>query len=220
MVDQLLEQHRRAVVVDRDVAVDRVHALADADLGGEVDDLRRRPCSALRTAVSSRMSPTTNSTSAVEVVRASAALVDLLDQAVEHADPVAALEQRARHVAADEAGAAGDEDRLCQRLVSGRFNGRDRVARRRSRRAASCRRPSGAFLAERRRAAISLTSLAARLTPRRDRALFLKNLPLPERPWSSAVTTLRSGRNGNIVRGLLVAEWLRSPRELTSNERR
>ena len=39
LLDQLLEQHGRAEIVDADVAVDRVHALADADLGREVDDL-------------------------------------------------------------------------------------------------------------------------------------------------------------------------------------
>jgi hypothetical protein len=39
IIDELLEQHRRAEVVHRHVAVDRVHALADADFGGEVDNL-------------------------------------------------------------------------------------------------------------------------------------------------------------------------------------
>ncbi len=39
VVDQRLEQHRRADVVDRDVALDRIHALPDADLGRQVDHL-------------------------------------------------------------------------------------------------------------------------------------------------------------------------------------
>ena len=38
LVDQRLEQHGGAEIVDRDVALDRVHALADADFGGEMDD--------------------------------------------------------------------------------------------------------------------------------------------------------------------------------------
>src|SRR5207253_3236172 len=37
-VDELLEQCGGAAIVDRDVPLDRVHALADADLGGEVYD--------------------------------------------------------------------------------------------------------------------------------------------------------------------------------------
>ena len=39
IVDKLLEQHCRAVIIDRNIAVDRVHALADADLGGQMHDL-------------------------------------------------------------------------------------------------------------------------------------------------------------------------------------
>ena len=163
MVDQLLEQHRRAVVVDRDVAVDRVHALADADLGGEVDD-RVDPFQRLQDG------GLVADVAGDELDLRSAGRpgvfgpVDLLDQAVEHPHLMAALKQRTRHIAADEARPAGDENPLSQRLVS-RFNGRDRVSRRRSRRAASCRRPSGPSWRAC-RAAISLTILAARLTPR------------------------------------------------------
>ena len=35
---KLLKQHGRSVVVNRDVAIDGVHALTDTNLGGEVDN--------------------------------------------------------------------------------------------------------------------------------------------------------------------------------------
>ena len=54
----------------------------------------------------------------VELVRPAASAMDLLDQAVEDAHAVAFGEQGARHVAADEAGAAGDQYGVSQTLRS------------------------------------------------------------------------------------------------------
>ena len=54
----------------------------------------------------------------IKAVRARARAVDLLDHAVENAHLVPAGEQGPRHIAADEARAACDEDRIRQRSVS------------------------------------------------------------------------------------------------------
>ena len=51
-----------------------------------------------------------------KVFRPLAVAVDLLDQAVEDADPVAARKKLSRDGAADESCAAGDQDLLPQRL--------------------------------------------------------------------------------------------------------
>jgi hypothetical protein len=60
----------------------------------------------------------------IEPVRARARAVDLLDHAVEDANRMPFGEERARHVAPDEAGAAGDEDRIRQRMGSPAVLGR------------------------------------------------------------------------------------------------
>ena len=39
MLDQRLQEHGGAQIVDRDIAVDRIHALADTHFGREVDEL-------------------------------------------------------------------------------------------------------------------------------------------------------------------------------------
>jgi hypothetical protein len=50
----------------------------------------------------------------VQAVRHLSVAVDLLDQAVEHADAVASFDERPRYVAADEPGPAGDQDSVAQ----------------------------------------------------------------------------------------------------------
>ena len=121
VVDQLLEQHRGAVIVDGDVAVDRIHALADADLGGEVDDLGDALQRAQHRGLVAHVADD-HVDLRVEVVGLRLVAVDLLDQAVEHADAMAALQAGPRDVTPDEAGAAGDEDRLCHAVSPGRFD--------------------------------------------------------------------------------------------------
>ncbi len=108
-LDQPLEQRRGAALVDRDVALDRVHALAHPDLGGEVDD-------AVHAAQRARQRRLVAHVAAqqldlrVEIPGPRPRAVDLRDQAVEGAHPVAARQERAGEVSADEAGAAGDQD--------------------------------------------------------------------------------------------------------------
>ena len=106
-VDQGFQQHRGAQVVGPDIAGDLVHGLADADLGGQVDDA----VAALQ-----------GGTDAVPVAHVAAhelgpigqvgraALVDLLDQRIVEPHVMAALQHLPRDVASDEAATAGHED--------------------------------------------------------------------------------------------------------------
>ncbi len=92
LVDQLLEEARRAEIVDRDVALDGVHALADADLRREVHDL----VDILEGAFKRRFVPDVADDQfgiRREVGRRLAAGMHLIDEAVEDPDPVALLEQ-------------------------------------------------------------------------------------------------------------------------------
>ena len=79
------------------------------------------------------MSPTISSTSVAEFGGAPARRMHLLDEAVEDADPVAALEQRLGQMAADEACATGDQECVRHDLLP-RFG--DDMDRRRD-----CKRP-------------------------------------------------------------------------------
>ena len=116
-VDQLLEQDRGAAVVDGDVAVHGVHALADADLGGEVDHLVHAGEGAAHQRFVAHVADHQFHVG-IELVRPAAPAMDLLDQAVEDAHVVAFGEQGAGDVAADEAGAAGDQYCVSQTLRS------------------------------------------------------------------------------------------------------
>jgi hypothetical protein len=109
VVEQRLEQHRRAQGVDARVLGDLVHALADADAGGEVHDLVH-PLERLAQALG--VAHVTDDELGVggQVAGSSGSSVDLRVQAVEHPDLVAPLEQRRRDVGADEAGSTGDQD--------------------------------------------------------------------------------------------------------------
>ncbi len=96
------------MVVHRDVAVYGVHALADADLGGEVNDevhvlQRRRDSVEVADVGADELHLAENR------VAWSTPGMDLLDQAVEDANPVAPREQRPRDMAADESRAARDQ---------------------------------------------------------------------------------------------------------------
>ncbi len=129
-LDQLLEQHRRAVIIDRGVAVDRIHALADPDFCGEVDDavdpLQRLQELALVAYVGDDQLRI-----AVQALGPALPLVDLLDERVEKADLAAALEQRLGHMAADEPGAACNENGLlqvCPRISGSRLRRSGRCA--------------------------------------------------------------------------------------------
>src|SRR4051812_47088541 len=86
-IDQRFEQYRRPSLVDGGVAFDRVHRLADADLGGEMDDavdvLERAGNHVLVADI------TDDQLGFVGKVFGPAPIaVDLFDQAIEHANLV------------------------------------------------------------------------------------------------------------------------------------
>ena len=95
MIDQRFEQNGRAGLVDRSVALDRIHRLPDPDLGGEMDDtvdaLQRAGDNVLVADVADDQLGFIG-----KVVRLFAIAVDLLDQAIEHSDPIAAPKKLTR----------------------------------------------------------------------------------------------------------------------------
>src|SRR5438270_14101714 len=107
MVDQRLEQHRRSGFVDRGIALDRVHRLADADLGGEVyhgvDALQRMGNHVLVANVSDDELGV-----AGKVLGPLTIAVDLLDQAVAPADRIAAAKKLASDCATNKPCATRD----------------------------------------------------------------------------------------------------------------
>src|SRR5947209_9007868 len=113
MVDQGFEQDRRAGLVDRRVALDGVHRLADADLGGEMDHavgaFQRASDHVLVADIAADQLGVVG-----EIVGTLAIAVDLLDQAVEHSHLIAAAKQFLANGPADESGAAGDEHSFTQ----------------------------------------------------------------------------------------------------------
>ena len=118
-IDKLLEQHRGADVVGGGVAFHLVHRLADPDLGGEVDDavhpLQRAGDNVAVAHIAADQLGIRVEQRGAPPCSLAAIAVDLLDQAVENADTVAAAEQFVGDEAADEAGTAGDQDRLGHR---------------------------------------------------------------------------------------------------------
>jgi hypothetical protein len=111
IVDQLLEQHLGAVVVHRHVAVDGVHALSHAHFGCEMHDL----CDAFQGAEQRGLVPHVADDHlhlGIEVIRRGLLAVDLLDQAVQDADAVTAIQAHLRNVTPDEAGSTGNEDNI------------------------------------------------------------------------------------------------------------
>ena len=97
-----------ADIVDRGIAFHLVHRLADADLGGEVDDAVD-PIERARDRIAVAHVGADQLHLGIEGGRPVGRSVDLLDQAVEHTDLMAAREQFVADEAADEARPAGDE---------------------------------------------------------------------------------------------------------------
>ena len=103
-----LHEHGGAEVVHADVARDRVHALPDADLGGEVDD---RIDAAQRAAHGIEVADVALDElgAFAQDVGAGGAGVHLLDERVEQDDSLAPAQERTGHVSTDEACATGNE---------------------------------------------------------------------------------------------------------------
>ena len=146
--DDLLEDDRGADRVDRGVPLDLVHRLADADGGGEVvdgvDALERAPDGLVVADVADL-----ELDRRVEVVRPLPVRVDLRIEVVERPNLVPLREQPVGQVRADEAGAAGDQDRASRREASSARAAEPlpRLARMRSRRRAVLRFALGIALA-------------------------------------------------------------------------
>ena len=104
----LLQHHGRADRVDRGVALDLVHRLADADGGGEMDDvvdaLERRADRVVVAHVADL-----ELDGGIEVAGPGTAGMHLRVEVVERAHAVAAGQQRIAEVGTDESGTAGDE---------------------------------------------------------------------------------------------------------------
>ena len=102
----VLEEARGGHRVELGVARDLVHRLADADRSGEVDDLRgARQGARGGLAIADVAHDQLDARGKLGL----GAAVDLLLEAVEHDHVVAALDERADEVRADEAGPAGDK---------------------------------------------------------------------------------------------------------------
>ena len=108
----LLEHDRRTHRVDRGVALDRIHRLADADSGREVDD-RIDTVHGAGDGVAVADIADLQLDLGVEIGRALAAGMHLRVEVVQRADGVALGQQRIAEMRPDEAGAAGDEDSHC-----------------------------------------------------------------------------------------------------------
>src|SRR4051794_37045323 len=107
MIDQRLEQHGGAGLVDRRVAFDCVHRLTDADFGremdGAVDAFKRAGDDILVADVADDQFGT-----AREVFGTVPVAVNLLDQAVEHPNLTAAAKKLVGDRAADKSSSTGD----------------------------------------------------------------------------------------------------------------
>ena len=105
MIDQRFEKNCGASLVDRGVALDSVHRLADADFGGEmndaVDTLQRARDDVLVADVADDQLGVVGKSS-----RPFAVAVHLLDQAVEHADSLPRSKKLTCDRAADKSCAA------------------------------------------------------------------------------------------------------------------
>ena len=110
---ELLEQHGRAEVVDRRVAVDLVHALPDAHLGGQMEDaIDVGERVADRSRVADVAVPEVHPLGQVGR-RDGIRPVHLLDQGVQDPHLGTVGQQGGRQVTSDEACAAGDEIAFC-----------------------------------------------------------------------------------------------------------
>ena len=109
MGQQRLQQHGGAEVVDADIAVDLIHALADADLRRQVHDfvdaLHR-----FRHRLGVADVGVDDLDRAQHRIGHRIAAVNLVDEAVEHPDLVTFGKQSAADMAADEPRAAGNQD--------------------------------------------------------------------------------------------------------------
>jgi hypothetical protein len=120
MIDQPLEQDRGADIVGRGVALDFIHRLADADLGGEMDDAvdavqRAGDCIAVADIGADEFGIGGEALGPLDVA------MDLRQQAVEHPHFIASPQQLGGHLATDKAGTAGDQDLLWQLQSPRRF---------------------------------------------------------------------------------------------------
>jgi hypothetical protein len=119
VLDQLFEKHGRADIVDRSVSLDRVHRLANTDLGSEMNDAVDPFQSRCHLLAGANIA-THQLDFGIKGGRIEAVSVNLFDQAVEHANLVAAIEELGGNRPADETGAAGDQDVLHSLRPNGR----------------------------------------------------------------------------------------------------
>ncbi len=109
MVEQGLQEHRRAGRVDVGILGDLIHALADADAGRQVDDAVD-PLERGHHGIPIPHIAPDQLHVVREVRRRGAALVDLRVDVVQRPDLIAVGEEMIRQVGSDEAGATGDQN--------------------------------------------------------------------------------------------------------------
>ena len=105
------------MVIHRDIAIDGIHALANADLGRKVHhavDALQRPGNRCAIADITDLQFRVG----IEPFPCGLPTMDLLDQAIQDADPMSVGEQRAGEVASDETRAASNENTFRQLVAS------------------------------------------------------------------------------------------------------
>jgi hypothetical protein len=107
MLDERFEQARRAEVVGADIAPDFVHRLADADLGGEMDDTIDIPQRLLE---ATWFADVTGDELDFRFNLGRPAFVYLFDQRVDHGNLIAISKKFVNDVPADEPATAGDKN--------------------------------------------------------------------------------------------------------------
>ena len=110
-INQLLEKDRRTVIIYRDIGVDGIHALPDANLGGEMHDVVHTAESA---AYQVRVADISLEKLDLIIERIGSTLpaMNLLDKVVDDTQLVSALKQSTGEMTADKTGPARDQYRL------------------------------------------------------------------------------------------------------------